>query len=99
MSRARKQKRKRFQARVNVTGVQTHHFFAVHPDTFMPTVRDPDGSILVYTDRNQAEDEAHERLGEDTVVCIVGMGDDKWAMFQAEQKYRVVPERPRVVRR
>jgi hypothetical protein len=97
MSRARKEKRKRFQRRIDVSGIPTHHFFAVNPNTFMPTCRDPDGSILVYTDRDQAEDEAHERVGEDTAVCIVGMGDDKWTMFQSEQKYRVVPERPRVV--
>ena len=81
-----------FRKTVKVTQEPTHHFFVVDAMLMEPIVTDPDGTVLVYTDRNKAEEEGHRRHGKGTLLATIGMGDAKWAMFQTEQfgKFRVV---------
>lgn len=76
---------------VSVTGAQTHHFFCVDPRKWDPIVRDADGTISVFTDRDRAEAAAREIVGVAATVLTVGMGDEKWALFQRAEKHRVVP--------
>lgn len=74
---------------ISITGVPTHHFFVVDPSTFEPVILDPDGAILVFLDRMQADAEAKLRLGGKT-VAIIGMGDKNWKLFQETERYRIV---------
>jgi hypothetical protein len=73
-----------------ITGNPTHHYFVVDPVSFMPILTDPDGTILVFTDRDVAVREGHARLGQNATIAVIGMGNEKWAMFQREEKFRVV---------
>ncbi len=75
---------------IPITGIPTHHFFSVDPDTFLPNVMDRDGAILVFTDRAAAEAEARRRAGPLAIVAVVGMGDAKWGEFQRSERFRVV---------
>jgi hypothetical protein len=68
---------------VKVTNVETHHFFVVNGQTFLP-LRNAEGDILVFKNRGFAADYA-EKVWDNFVV--VGMGDEKWALFQKEQDY------------
>ncbi len=81
-----------FQKLVKLSGSPTHHYFVVDPLLQTCIVRDADGKILVFTDRGKALAEGHRRHGGDTLIAAVGMGDEKWALFQKEWagKFRVV---------
>ena len=79
-----------FTETVRLTDKPTHHFFVVDATTFVPILVDDDGTILVFTDREKAQVEGHKRFGQHNVLATVGMGDEKWAMFQSREKYRIV---------
>src|SRR4051812_14966014 len=70
-----------FQKRLKVTDRSTHHFFVVDALLMVPIVTDPDGTILVYTDRAKAQAEGHKRA-RGGVIATIGMGDEKWEAFQ-----------------
>ena len=55
-----------------------------------PNLTDPDGTILVYTDPAEAHREGLRRGLPPEQRIVVGMGDEKWKMFQHNEKYRVV---------
>lgn len=74
---------------VPISGNVTHHYFIVDED-FEP-VRDFDGKIFVFTSRPFAMAWGHANT---PLPCpesfgVVGMGDEKWAMFQAEEDYKI----------
>lgn len=73
---------------VYVTGVATHHYFVVDSQTWEPSLRAPDGSILVYEDRWQAVRAAQKAGG---TTFVIGMGDDKWELFRKEERFTLVP--------
>lgn len=79
-----------FRELIRVTGNATHHFFAVLPHSMLPIEQDQDGVITVYTDRAKCEAGARKIVGAVVAIAVVGMGDEKWALFQREEKYRVV---------
>lgn len=79
-----------YYSRIQATDTATHHFFTVNARTFRPNVRDPDGRILVFTDRVLADAEARRRWGATVVMCVVGMGGEKWERFQREEKFRII---------
>jgi hypothetical protein len=77
-----------------LTEAHAKHFVALDPETFQPVLTDQDGTILVFTDRRKAE-AAVLKLHPDTMVCTIGMGDERWALFKLAlfergQKYRAV---------
>lgn len=77
-----------FHAFVRVTNVKTHHFFVVEHATG-EMLRDAEGAILVWTDRSVAM-AMGETLWPNRTVGVVGMGDEKWALFQAEERHVVI---------
>jgi hypothetical protein len=81
-----KQSRYRRHNFVSVTKRATHHFIVCHPD-LTTTMKDDAGRVLVYTKREQAE-AAAKTFG----FVIVGMGDEKWALFRSEELHVIVPE-------
>ena len=70
---------------ISITGSTTHHYFIASED-FEP-VRDFDGKILVFTDRGKATawGHSHTPLQCPEPFAVVGMGDEKWAMFQRDE--------------
>ncbi len=79
---------KPFGAFVSVTGITTHHFFVVDPETG-EMLRDDTGSVLVWTARALATAAGDARWPNRT-VATVGMGDEKWEIFQRECRHVVV---------
>lgn len=73
---------------ISVTGVPTIRFFVVNRFTFAPVLKAPDGSVLVYCDREKAKEAAE--AAKLSAYCIVGMGTEKWALFQQECKFTLV---------
>jgi hypothetical protein len=71
------------------TNNPTHHFFIVN-ETMTEAVKD-DGKILVWTNRDKALAWGHrnkERCFK--TFGVIGMGDEKWVMFQMENEFRIV---------
>lgn len=75
--------------RISVTGRKTHHFYIGHIRTCEPAAKDIDGTALVWTDSERAIEVA-QRMGWADRYVVVGMGDEKWALFQTKVKHRVV---------
>lgn len=71
------------------TGVPTHHFFTVD-EHMQPVMRDDQGRILVYIDRQKAINDAHAKYGDDKTLITIGMGDEKWKLFQSMERYVLV---------
>ena len=82
----------RFRERIQVTNSPTHHFFVGDPRAgFRPLLCDASGKkVLVFTNRDKAEKVAVEKLGLGAFFAIVGMGDEKWRLFQAEEQFLLV---------
>ena len=51
---------------------------------------DPDGSRMVFLSRKRAQKAGHLKFGAKAGVVVVGMGADKFELFKAENKYRIV---------
>lgn len=81
--------RRRRSITVNVTGVETHHYFVCDPAMQNP-LKDDQDRIMVFKTRKRALEEAAAR-GRET-CAVVGMGDKKWKLFQAEEKHILVED-------
>ena len=79
---------------VKVTGVETHHYFAVvavdgdDPSVGLPLM-DEQGRTLVALTRERLEQEFVKRGG-DGALIVIGMGDEKWKLFQAEVRWKLL---------
>jgi hypothetical protein len=71
---------------IRVTGVPTHHFIGLNILMTRPILVTTDGRIEVYLDQTQAMREIDRRFGSQGKGCVIGMGDEKWALFQAEHR-------------
>jgi hypothetical protein len=74
---------------VELTDVATHHFFAVDPISGDFLMVDPDRGVAVYTDRDRCMEDARAAYP-DGMFGVGGMGDEKWALFQAEVPHHLV---------
>jgi hypothetical protein len=71
----------------NVTGVECNRFI-VCDASVQRALEDSDGRVLVFLSQQAAQFGAElAGLGS---YAVIGMGDEKWKLFQAEQKYVVV---------
>lgn len=70
------------------TDAETHHFFALPEEDFGDPLRDEEGRIRVWTNREQGLDVVDDLPG---TWAIIGMGDDKWELFQASEDYVIEP--------
>ena len=64
---------------------KTIRFFNVDAD-FQPCDREPDGRIRIYKSREAATRSWHSR-NPGTVIGTIGMGKEKWEIFQREEQY------------
>lgn len=89
MSLKRKIRRKKpYTAILRYTDAETHHFFALPEDDFGDPLRDDEGRIRVWTNREQGLGVIDELHGTWT---LIGMGDEKWALFQESEYFVVEP--------
>lgn len=64
------------------TQAPTHHFFVSNTDLSV-IARNAEGKALVWTNRNKALAWGHAHPEQCfSPFAVVGMGDEKWAMFQ-----------------
>jgi len=70
---------------IHMTDAETHHYFVMDADAMRPMCDDA-GRIEVYTSRERAiaVAEARNFAG---AMAVIGMGDEKWAAFQANESY------------
>ena len=89
MSLKRKIQRKRpYTATLRYTDAETHHFFALPEEDFGEPLRDDEGRIRVWANREQGLDVVDSLQGDWT---LVGMGDEKWELFQESEHFVVEP--------
>lgn len=72
-----------------VTNNPTHHFFAVDATSGAPLC-DGSGAVYVWTNRALAMQIGEARRRGRNAVAVIGMGDEKWALFQAEVRHVLV---------
>jgi hypothetical protein len=76
---------------VNLTGAKTHHFLPLSGVTLQPIMLNDKKEVMVYLSRKQAEKDVRKRYGKGVSTAIIGMGDEKWALFRNEIPHVVVP--------
>lgn len=75
---------------ISVTGEDCHHFF-VSNASFSETIKDDKGCTLIWDTREAATSFAW-RDQSFMPFAVVGMGDEKWTLFQAEEKFILMEE-------
>lgn len=88
MSLKRKIRRKAHSVTLRYTDVKTHHFFALPEGDFGNPLRDEEGRIRVWANRDQGLSVVDALPGDWT---LIGMGDDKWELFQESEDYAIEP--------
>jgi hypothetical protein len=76
---------------ISLTGIKTHHFFLINSAMTKPVMQE--GAILVWTSREAAMrwGHSHIKTGEcPSEFASVGMGDEKWRLFQMETNFKIV---------
>lgn len=73
-----------------LTSAETKHFFILNPSKDEAQT-DEDGYVMVFLSRDSA-DQLLVTVAEPGVLhVVVGMGEEKWALFQKNVPHRIVP--------
>jgi len=77
---------------IKVTENKTHHFIlcSVGVEKDEGAITDENGKVLVFLSRSASMQFVHKYLNEEDNVISIGMGDQKWALFQKEVAYVLV---------
>lgn len=75
---------------IKFTPNPTHHYVAMSLDTYVAIDKDDSGRVRVFLNRDACEAAYRTKHPDKGRIGIVGMGDEKWALFQKEVPHVVV---------